>query len=220
MLSFRCDCCGKKITKVVDVAQIRLIPYAYVPDEEKLMRDPSIEEFIGELCKDCSEELEDFLTARQEKLAKDKGNAADNPEGSSIRFRCKLVFEDGETVVIGSNADSTEDLPPKGETGRTPPMNPYGEGRCITIARIRAGMKQWEMGEQCFSEQAYVSLWERGKVRPDWNRLEQILPELPEIRKKGCAAYCGHADVCLARGECYYARYRVKNEKDDHGKNL
>ena len=189
MLSFRCDCCGKKIPNVVDVVQIRLIPYAYVPEAEPEFKEP----LIGELCKECSEEFEDFFLARQEVLAKGRGDIGACPG----------------------------DLLPKGQTEpETLPTNPYGEGRCITIARIRAEMKQWELGEKAIAEQASVSQWERGKVKPDWKLLEQILPELAEIRKKGCAAYCGHASVCIKRGECYYARYRVKGEEVCGGEDL
>ena len=189
MLSFRCDCCGKKIPNVVDVVQIRLIPYAYVPEADPEFKIP----MIGELCKKCSGDFEAFFMIRKEDLAEKKSSVEASPG----------------------------DLLPKEREEQKPlPMNPYGEGRCITIARIRADMRQWELGEKIHAEQVTVSVWERGKNRPDWKLLERILPELAEIRKKGCTAYCGHASECISRGECYYARYRVKGEGENHGKNL
>ena len=178
MLKFRCDCCGKEIPNPVDVVQIRLTPYAYIPERDDLMRIP----FVGELCTECSDAFDAYFVARREEFAKG---------------------EDGQGAL-------SEKMLGRMEQGQSLFPDPKCEGRCITIARVRADMKQHELAEKCYSDQATVSTWERGKIRPDWIMLEGILPELKEIRKKGCDAYCDHRDKCLVTGECYYGRYRVK----------
>lgn len=76
------------------------------------------------------------------------------------------------------------------------------EGRCITIARVRARLTTRELAKRLFYSVALVANWERGVRHPHWNELYAILPELPEIRKKGCAAYCPKAEVCKKDGKC------------------
>lgn len=80
------------------------------------------------------------------------------------------------------------------------------EGRCITIARVRAGMTSAEVARRLIYTVSLISLWERGARKPRWDELYAILPELPEIRKKGCAAYCPKAAWCKKDGHCLIAR--------------
>ncbi len=101
-----------------------------------------------------------------------------------------------------------------------PIRDPRTEGRCITIARIRSGALQRELAKSCCVCRAAISQWERGVGSPDWERLEEILPELMEIRKVGCAAYCGHDGECAVTGVCYYSRYRVEDGRRSYGKDL
>ena len=79
------------------------------------------------------------------------------------------------------------------------------EGRCITIARVRAEMTSAELAEKLYFTSAYVRMWERGVREPHWDELYGVLPELPEIREKGCAAYCPKASICKKNGICIIA---------------
>lgn len=85
------------------------------------------------------------------------------------------------------------------------------EGRCITIARVRAGMTSVEVANRLFYRDAVVRMWERGARKPHWDELYALLPELPEIREKGCAAYCPKAEVCKRDGKCPMA-YAAKTK--------
>ncbi len=80
------------------------------------------------------------------------------------------------------------------------------EGRCITIARVRAKMTSVEVAKRLNYCTTLISLWECGVRHPHWEELYAILPELPEIRKKGCAAYCPKAEWCKQDGNCLIAR--------------
>ena len=94
--------------------------------------------------------------------------------------------------------------------------NKYGnEGRCITVARIRAGMSQAELGEKIFYNSSAVATWEQGKNKPNWEALYKALPDLPVIREKGCAAYCEKPTYCQnGDGSCYYSKgYCAKGKK-------
>lgn len=83
------------------------------------------------------------------------------------------------------------------------------DGRCITIARIRAGMTSVEVARQLYYTVPTVSLWERGKRKSHWDQLYALLPELPKIREDGCAKYCPKASMCKKDGNCLIA-YAVK----------
>lgn len=203
MLEFHCDKCGK-LVKREDAVQIRIVYSAYAPD-------PDMVPTYRELCPGCAFDLDLILCpgAEEEERAalKESWGWKDAYEPTQLN-RADPVMEVSGTRTSTTTVNKAH-LPKV--------KNPYGEGRCITIARIRAGMKQWQIGEKCFAEQAAVSSWETGKAKPDWEQLEKILPELPEIRKAGCNAYCNHAEECLSRGECYYGRYRVDKEKTGNG---
>lgn len=80
------------------------------------------------------------------------------------------------------------------------------EGRSITIARVRAGMTSVEVARRLNYTVTTISLWETGVRKPHWDELCAILPELPEIREKGCAAYCPKAAWCKQDGNCLIAR--------------
>ena len=186
MLKFHCDKCRKPMEREA-AAQIRIVLFAYCPGAERIP-------IYRELCPDCALELDTILMpsaeeAGEREILKESWGWRDLAPGDN----CK-----GETVHkdAGKCISSVQD--------------PRCEGRCITIARVRADMKQHELAEKCYTEQATVSTWERGKIRPDWKMLEGILPELKDIRKKGCDAYCDHRDKCLVTGDCYYGRYRSK----------
>lgn len=80
------------------------------------------------------------------------------------------------------------------------------EGRCITIARVRAGLTSAKVACLVHYTPCLVRDWERGVRTPHYEELYDILPELPEIREKGCVAYCPKANVCKKDGKCPMAR--------------
>ena len=67
-------------------------------------------------------------------------------------------------------------------------------------------MTSAEVARRLIYTVSLISLWERGARKPRWDELYAILPELPEIRKKGCAAYCPKAAWCKKDGHCLIAR--------------
>lgn len=81
----------------------------------------------------------------------------------------------------------------------------YNDQRIITIAREARGWTQAELGERIFSEQSVVSRYERGMVRAPWELLYDVMPELEEMRKHGCAYYCDQSHLCRL-GRCKYGR--------------
>ena len=81
------------------------------------------------------------------------------------------------------------------------------EGRCITVARVRMGMSQKQLADLMYTENSTISSYERGEVKKiPWDELYRVMPELEEIRKNGCKAYCEDPTACLGGGKCYYAR--------------
>lgn len=110
-----------------------------------------------------------------------------------------------------------EEESPKDEKLEKPKKsNKYGNAfRCVTVARLRAGMSQKELAQTMFYDKHAISSWEQGKNRPNWEELYKVLPELPEIRANGCAAYCENPTYCQhGDGSCYYAKgYCSKGKK-------
>lgn len=81
------------------------------------------------------------------------------------------------------------------------------EGRCITVARVRMGMSQKQLADMMYTEDSTISSYERGSVKKiPWDELYRVMPELEEIRKNGCKAYCEDPTACLGGGKCCYAR--------------
>ena len=83
--------------------------------------------------------------------------------------------------------------------------------RVITIARELRGMKQVELARRIFVAQPVLSNYEAGKLPAPWDALDQVMPELKEMREKGCEAYCDSAELCKT-GLCKY-RMRSRPKK-------
>ena len=79
------------------------------------------------------------------------------------------------------------------------------EQRIITIARLRRAWRQEDLAERLGCEQTDVSRYELGKVRAPWKKLYAIMPELEQMRGKGCEAYCDSAHLCRL-GACKYSK--------------
>ena len=86
------------------------------------------------------------------------------------------------------------------------------EQRIITIARLRCAWRQEDLAERLGCEQTDVSRYELGKTRAPWEKLYAIMPELEEMRGKGCEAYCDSAHLCRL-GACKYGK-RGRPRKD------
>lgn len=83
-------------------------------------------------------------------------------------------------------------------TGGAPPTG----GRCITLARVRAGITAQQLADRLFYATAAISEWERNLRHPNWAALTRILPDLPLIREKGCRAFCPRAAECKGEKDC------------------
>ena len=77
--------------------------------------------------------------------------------------------------------------------------------RVITIAREARGWTKAELGEKLYTEASAISKYERGVICAPWYRLYIIMPELREMRKKGCVSYCDSSHLCHL-GRCKYGR--------------
>ena len=79
------------------------------------------------------------------------------------------------------------------------------EGRYIMIARKRAGMRIDELAEKLYISGGTLKSWEKGrKKKLPWDEIETVLPEVKEIREKGCEAFCLSPKACIGGGRCYY----------------
>lgn len=78
--------------------------------------------------------------------------------------------------------------------------------RVITIARMRRGMTQRELAAQVHVSDASISQYECGRIAAPWEALERVMPELKEMRKKGCEAYCSYPQPCVVTGRCKHRR--------------
>lgn len=95
--------------------------------------------------------------------------------------------------------------------GRGRPKKPHTVelGRCITVARVRAGYTLGGLAEKIFYTPLTLRHWEKGRRAPDWELLESVLPELAEIRARGvCTAYCPKAESCADKNRCGLRRPR------------
>ena len=103
---------------------------------------------------------------------------------------------------VPKRADDSRPYEEKGVSART-------EGRYIMIARKRAGMKIDELAEKLYICGATLKTWEKGKKKKlPWDEIETVLPEVKEIREKGCEAFCPSPKACLGGGKCYYSGKR------------
>ena len=115
---------------------------------------------------------------------------------------CAPYGENGGDCTRLTDASALQD-----GNGRAKKTARNAEGRCITVARIRMGITQKELADLMYTEDSTISSYERGAVQKiPWDELYRVMPELEEIRKNGCKAYCEDPTACLGGGKCYYAR--------------
>lgn len=136
----------------------------------------------GEICGDCAEIILREMIYLDEVPARDCHGA--------------------ERLAMTEGADSRH-CEEKGGAERT-------EGRYIMIARKRAGMKIDELAEKLYISGATLKTWEKGRRKKlPWDEIETVLPEIKEIREKGCEAFCPAPKACLGGGKCYYSGKKV-----------
>lgn len=81
----------------------------------------------------------------------------------------------------------------------------YNDQRIITIARRARGWRMDDLADRIFTAKSAVSKYESGLVRAPWELLYRVMPELREMRKKGCVSYCDSSHLCRL-GRCKYGR--------------
>lgn len=89
----------------------------------------------------------------------------------------------------------------------------YGNSqRVITIARINRKMRQSDLAALLFCSPTVISHTENGYMPAPWHELERVMPELAEMREKGCAAYCDTPHICRIAPCKYTRRGRPRKE--------
>ncbi len=195
MLEFHCDKCGKPVDREHAV-QVRIVFFAYSAGEEKVP-------IYRELCPDCALDLDAILCPGEEDKERE---ALKSSWGWKDAFEPEVTHREEPAMEgPGTRMPISEERDPCREA----PKYPCGEGRCITLARIRAGMSQSELAERCYIGQGTISNWERGLGGADWLALEKALPELAEIHHVGCAAVCEYGAVCSQDEGCRYKGFRM-----------
>ena len=181
MLKFRCDRCGKEMQ--------RSEAWAIILEQGAYAAEGAKERTQGEICGDCAEVLLKEM----------------------IYMESSAPARQGCRAIQGYNDESrkgevpTKDCHVASLLAMTKKKN--AEGRCITVARIRMGITQKELADLMYTEDSTISSYERGAVQKiPWDELYRVMPELEEIRKNGCKAYCEDPTACLGGGKCYYAR--------------
>ena len=229
MLKFKCDRCGKEMQRS-EAWAIVLAPGAYAAEGAK-------ERTQGEICGDCAEVLLQEMIY-MEPLAGDCNDrcahrSRNDMEGDTCDREATALASQGCRAIQGAMEAHAGDCHDqyahrsrndmKGDTcdRKVPAQDCHGaarikmtkkknaEGRCITVARIRMGITQKELADLMYTEDSTISSYERGQVQKiPWDELYRVMPELEEIRKNGCKAYCEDPTACLGGGKCYYARRR------------
>lgn len=207
MLRFKCDRCGKEMQRR-EAWAIILAPGAYAAEGAK-------ERTQGEICGDCAEVI------LKEMIYMD-GNTGDchvwcenryrnDMEGDTCDRKATALARQGCRAIQGYNDESRKGEVPEKDCHVaslfTMTKKKNAEGRCITVARIRMGITQKKLADLMYTEDSTISSYERGAVKKiPWDELYRVMPELEEIRKNGCKAYCEDPTACLGGGKCYYAR--------------
>ena len=207
MLKFKCDRCGKEMQRS-EAWAIVLAPGAYAAEGEK-------ERTQGEICGSCAEVILKEMIY-METLAGDchdrcAHRSRNDMEGDTCDREATALASQGCRAIQGYNDESRKgEVPAKdchGASRLAMTKKKNAEGRCITVARIRMGITQKELADLMYTEDSTISSYERGAVQKiPWDELYRVMPELEEIRKNGCKAYCEDPTACLGGGKCYYAR--------------
>lgn len=223
MLIFKCDRCGKEIAR--DKAwNITMVPEAYVAEEERRKTKAELK-VQGELCSDCAEiilremiyldevpardcRVASLLAMTEEEVPARDCTRKGYAESVALVPRERLRNHGAERIVM------TETEAHKRAADRRPYVEKGGdtrtEGRYITIARKRARMTIDQMAEKLYVSRSTLGCWERGKRKKiPWDEIEKVLPEVKEIREKGCEAFCPSQKACLGGGKCYYSGKKV-----------
>lgn len=80
------------------------------------------------------------------------------------------------------------------------------EQRVITIARRARGWSQDTLAKMIYVSVATLSHYENGISPAPWDDLEKVMPELKEMREKGCMEYCPYPQPCVPTKKCIYRK--------------
>ncbi len=80
------------------------------------------------------------------------------------------------------------------------------EQRVIVMAREARGWTQKDLGEKIYVSASAISRYENGTAPAPWGELEKVMPELTEMRQKGCMEYCPFPQPCVPTGKCIYRK--------------
>lgn len=80
------------------------------------------------------------------------------------------------------------------------------EQRVITIARVGRGWSQEDLAKIIHVTVATLSHYENGISPAPWDDLEKVMPELKEMREKGCMEYCPYPQPCVPTKQCIYRK--------------
>ena len=235
MLKFKCDRCGKEMQRR-EAWAIVLAPGAYAAEGEKertqgeicgscaevILKEMIYMETLAGDCHDrCAHRSRNDMkgdTCDRKVHAQDCNDRCENRsrndmEGDTCDREATALASQGCRAIQGYNDESRKgEVPAKdchGASRLAMTKKKNAEGRCITVARIRMGITQKELADLMYTEDSTISSYERGAVQKiPWDELYRVMPELEEIRKNGCKAYCEDPTACLGGGKCYYARRR------------
>ena len=222
MLKFKCDRCGKEIVRD-EVWNITMVPEAYAAEEtrRKLKAEMKVQ---GELCGDCAEIILREMIYLKEVPARDCHGAERlaMTEGEVPARDCTRKGYAASVALVTrermrNNGAERIAMTEPGVPKRAADSRPYEEkaigarteGRYIMIARKRAGMTIDELAKKLYICGGTLKTWENGrKKKLPWDEIEPVLPEVKEIREKGCEAFCPSPKACLGGGKCYYSGKR------------
>ena len=231
MLKFKCDRCGREMHRD-EAWAIVLAPGAYAAEGSK-------ERTQGEICGDCAEILLKEMIYMEahagdcndqcEHWSRNdmKKSECDREVTAQARQGCRALQDsvggacDGEmpaparrvVATYGESGACTRaaDRRSCGEDGREKKIGRNAEGRCIAVARKRMGMSQKKLADLLYIAKTTLAAYENGIVKKiPWDELYRVMPELEEIRKNGCKAYCEDPTACLGGGKCYYSGKRCE----------
>lgn len=91
----------------------------------------------------------------------------------------------------------------------------YPEQIVIRIARMKRHWSLKDFADHIYYSTKHVSDFELGRSVAPWEVLYTAMPELKEMREKGCEAYCSQPRPCLGGGTCRYVARRERPREND-----
>ena len=236
MLKFKCDRCGKEIARD-EAWAIVLAPGAYAAEGSKKRTQGEIcgdcaEIILKEMiyldevpARDCH--VASLLAMTEVEVPARDCHVASLLAMTEVEVHARdchgaerLAMTEGE--VPARDCHGAERLAmTEGEVpARAADSRPYEEkktaraemheGMYIKVARNRAGLTIGQLAKKLYVSTSTIKGWEGGRTKKlPWDEIEQVLPEIREIRENGCEMYCPTPKACLGGGKCYYSGKKV-----------